>query len=279
MSAALPAVSRLSPVVVRLLGHNPGPMTLQGTNTYLIGSGSRRLLLDAGEAGVAQYQHSLAATLASEQCALASLVISHWHHDHIGGAAGVVQAQPQVVVHKFPRLEDQLEGLTISPLEDGQLLEVEGASCRVIHTPGHTTDHVMLYLEQERALFSADCILGEGTAVFESLYHYMESLERILQLDPAPTVIFPGHGPVVTNPVEKIKFYIEHRLAREEQIFHCLQTEAVDGGIQSMQIVKIVYAKTPENLHRAAQVNVEHHLEKLKMDGKVSKDGSFWKAI
>ena len=107
----------------------------------------------------------------------------------------------------------------------------------------------------------------------------LESLERILQLDPAPTVIFPGHGPVVTNPVEKIKFYIEHRLAREEQILHCLQTEAGEGGIQSMQIVKIVYAKTPENLHRAAQVNVEHHLEKLKMDGRVSKDGSIWKAI
>ena len=171
MSAALPAVSRLSPVVVRLLGHNPGPMTLQGTNTYLIGSGSRRLLLDAGEAGVAQYQQSLAATLASEQCGLASLVISHWHHDHIGGAGGVVQAQPQVVVHKFPRLEDQLDGLTISPLEDGQLLEVEGASCRVIHTPGHTTDHVMLYLGR----ILHEMLLQEVACCFSLKIHGMKN--------------------------------------------------------------------------------------------------------
>ena len=78
-------------------------------------------------------------------------------------------------VHKFPRPEDDpISGVRMSELRDGEVLSVEGATATVHHTPGHTTDHVILYLKEENAVFSADCILGEGTAVFESLYHYMK---------------------------------------------------------------------------------------------------------
>jgi len=278
MTAIIPRISQLSPLVVRVLGCNPSHMTLQGTNTYLIGSGQKRLLIDAGEGHVPEYTLNLKKALESERCSLTDLVITHWHHDHVGGVQDVVQlvgCKDDVRVHKFPRPEDDMiPGVRVSELTDRQQICVEGATCEVLHTPGHTTDHVVLYLREENAVFSADCILGEGTAVFESLYHYMQSLEKILEIQ--PSIIYPGHGPVIEDPVEKIQYYIKHRLAREEQIFSCLLSFGQDG-MDSMGIVKHVYKDTPSNLHIAANVNVQHHLEKLETERKVVSTGSMWK--
>jgi len=278
MSAIIPRVTHLSPLVIRVLGCNPSPMTLQGTNTYLIGSGSSRLLVDAGENNVSEYCQNLGKVLDTEKCSLSDLVVTHWHHDHVGGVPDVLNiAKGQVTVHKFPREDDDtIDVVTYSKLVDGQEISVEGARCQVLHTPGHTTDHVVVYLKEENAVFSADCILGEGTAVFESLYHYMQSLNKILEIQ--PSVIYPGHGPVIQNPVEKIQFYIKHRLVREEQILSCLGTSGTKG-MESMEIVKNVYKDTPVNLHMAANVNVNHHLEKLETEGKVLREGEVWKVV
>merc|ERR1719219_3047165 len=89
----------------------------------------------------------------------------------------------------------------------------------------------------------------------------VRSLEKILEL--RPSVIYPGHGPVVTDPVEKIQYYIEHRRQREDQILSCVGQE---GPVSSLRIVKLVYRETPEKLHAAANVNVNHHLDKLETE-------------
>ena len=99
------------------------------------------------------------------------------------------------------------------------------------------------------------------------------SLEKILQL--RPDVIYPGHGPVIEDPIPKIQFYIKHRLAREEQILACVK--GASEGVTSMDIVKAVYKETPEKLWKAAQVNVGHHLEKLMEEKKVIRLGDVWK--
>ena len=97
-----------------------------------------------------------------------------------------------------------------APIKDGQTFELEGVTLKAFHTPGHTTDSIILHLLEENAVFSADTILGEGTAVFEDLYDYMQSLERILSLK--PSVIYPGHGPVIHVSITKGRLETVHIL-------------------------------------------------------------------
>jgi len=118
-------------------------------------------------------------------------------------------------------------------------------------------------------------VLGEGTAVFEDLYSYMQSLSRLVEL--RPSTIYPGHGKVVDDPVPFIQYYIQHRNERELQILQCLIDEGTDSGLTSMEIVKSIY-KIPEKLYLAAEINVKHHLSKLEKEGKVNHFNDEWYA-
>lgn len=176
-------------------------------------------------------------------------MITHWHHDHIGGVKAVKELVKSIsnsfpTVWKLPRsLEDIADESDYhcdgcQALADDQLIEVDGAKLQVKHTPGHTTDHACLVLQQNNSLFSGDCILGETTAVFEDLSDYIKSLNKILNIN--PKIIYPGHGPVVDNPIPKVKYYIEHRNTRELQIIEFLNHNR-DRWLSSMDIVANLY--------------------------------------
>lgn len=266
------------------MGCNPGPMTLQGTNTYLVGTGHKRVLIDSGETATADaYIKLLNNVLNQENATIEHLVITHWHHDHIGGVEPVrnlvkhlFPMSKQLTVWKLPRSADDPEGskdeksIRWEPLQDNQVVEVEGAKLQVKYTPGHTSDHACLLLQDENILFSGDCILGEGTTVFEDLHDYMLSLNKILEMQ--PKTIYPGHGPVVDDPKSRIQYYIKHRQQREVEILQILEEQQNSMPITEINIVKQIYKGYPENLQIVAVVTIGHHLRKLQKEGKVLQD-------
>ncbi|XP_067128945.1 endoribonuclease LACTB2 [Centruroides vittatus] len=271
MTTVLPKVSQLSQRVVRILGCNPGPMTLQGTNSYLIGYGKRRILLDTTEPNKTEYTKLLKQYLEEHDISLQHILVTHWHYDHVGGIRDIFEIiEPDCPVSKLPLLKKEdikpTSDVEYEYLTDGQKVLTEGATLRIVHTPGHTEDHMVVVLEEENALFSGDCVLGEGTCVFENLSQYMKSLEKLLNLK--SSIIYPGHGPVVENPEEKITLYIQNRLSREEEIIDVLKNNS-SKFLSIMDITKVIYLNLSPKLLYAAANNVKLHLNKLTEDGKV----------
>ncbi|KAG5873923.1 hypothetical protein JTB14_030348 [Gonioctena quinquepunctata] len=280
MAAVIPAVSAISSRIIRILGCNPGNMTLQGTNTYIVGTGKRRILIDTGDADVPQYINHLKSVLTYEGIDLAHIFITHWHHDHIGGLNNVLEDIKEKTKHcqiwKYPggkNMDDNSKCALLESLKDGQEFCVEGATLRVLHTPGHTDDHVVFHLLEDNVVFSGDCILGEGTAVFEDLYDYMNSLNEISNLQ--PSLIMPGHGNIIQNPEEKIKFYINHRMQREQQIVDVLNNNRLQTFTEE-DLVRMIYTDLPEKLVKAAENNVNHHLVKLLKEKRVIRVNDKW---
>ena len=209
---ALPPVARLSPLVVRVVGMNPSAFTLQGTNTYLVGRGPTRWLVDSGE-GKPAYVPELRRALEAEGVTrLAGILLTHWHHDHVGGVADVralladvmataaeknasseKNASDVVPAYKRVRRDKGERSIPLSApaeahraprtyvdLEDGQILDaVPGATLRVSLTPGHAEDHACFELVEEGSVFAGDCVVNGTTANFEDLAAYSASLERM----------------------------------------------------------------------------------------------------
>jgi endoribonuclease LACTB2 len=240
----------------------------------------RRLLIDTTDPYTPDYVKQLEEVLKEENSTISNIIATHWHEDHIGSIQDVKMSKlvtDDCKVWKFPR-SDATEDLNFLVLTDGQEFEIDEMKLKVFHTPGHTTDHVILYNEGSNVVFSGDCILGEGTAVFEDLYDYMKSLELILSLKPVK--IYPGHSDVIDDPVERIEFYINHRNERERQILEAIK--ASSEALKTMEIVKIVYTTTPRYLWAAAAKNVNQHLIKLKKEAKIvevdKNNEVFWQA-
>ncbi|KLJ08133.1 hypothetical protein EMPG_16422 [Blastomyces silverae] len=273
----LPDVERLSDRVIRILGGNPGKFTLQGTNTYLIGKGHERLLIDTGE-GRAIWSENLKATLESEKATIKTALLTHWHPDHIRGVPDLLKICPGVKIHKN---QPDVDGQQLD-IEGGQVFKVEGATLRAYSTPGHTKDHMVFMLAEEDALFTGDNVLGHGTSVFEDLEVYLSSLEKMQYVFSGRA--YPGHGAVIEDGNAKITEYIQHRQQREDEVLQVLTYGLLmseSGGppppVKSeelrswtpMELVKVIYHDVPANLHVPASHGVFEVLKKLDGERKV----------
>ena len=269
MDLRLPDVDRWSDRVVVALGQNPGVFTGPGTNTYLIGTGKRRILLDTGQ-GRDAYLPILDAALEQAGCeGIQEVVLTHGHEDHIGGARSVIERYGALKVSKRPWSGiDEHHEVAITPIGEGSIVRTEGATLRAIHAPGHAEDHLCFILEEEGALFSGDNVLGIGTTLIPGqggdLRQYLNSLDRLLAEKPG--VIYPAHGPLIRDGEAKIREYIAHRQTREDQILAALR----EGPLAIAEIVARIYAGYPPSLHWAAGETVGSHLRKLECESRVT---------
>jgi glyoxylase-like metal-dependent hydrolase (beta-lactamase superfamily II) len=262
----VPDIERWSERVVVVRGQNPGPFTGPGTNTYLVGTGTRPLLIDPGS-GEASYLPLLERALRDElkSDAPGDVLVTHVHADHIGGVASVLARYGPRRVSKMPWPgKDERFGLALEPIRAGDVFRAEGATLRAIHTPGHAQDHICFYLEEERALFTGDVVLGAGTTVIPldggDMGLYLESLGRMLELE--LTRIYPGHGPFIADPAAKLHEYIAHRREREAQIVAAARA----GATTVERMVERIYTDTPRALWPAAGQSVLSHLLKLERE-------------
>lgn len=291
----LPNVLELSPRVGVALGQNPSMFTGPGTNTYLVGRGRKRLIVDTGS-GLDAYMPVLEEALARVGCTgLEGIVLTHAHPDHIGGVDQIRAHFGEMPVYKRPwpsetglagpgggvspisvAEPDRQAHCRLERIDDGDVVETEGARLRAVYTPGHAPDHLCYVLEEEGNLFSGDNVLGVGTTVIPGgsgdLGDYMASLEKLLA--EKPNQIYPAHGPRIDRGVAKIEEYIAHRRERERQIVAALA--AGDREVPAM--VRRIYVGYPESLFAAAGQSVTAHLLKLEREGRASRseaaDGS-----
>jgi endoribonuclease LACTB2 len=296
----------------RLLGLNPGSHTLHGTNCYLVGTGTTKILIDSGESKTAKIwvKYILDEILPkSNTTQISHILLTHGHYDHQGGVRHLLQVMKDRGMEKplvfKRRITDTNDGygketghypavyFDCNHFKDQQEFKSGDATLRVLYTPGHTDDSVVFVLLEDFALISGDSVLGCGTSVFDDLSNYMKTLGMIRNLmicQPTATIvtkaalhsIYPGHGPIVRDrALRHVDFYIENRNAREKKLLESLHknmTNNCNQWISSLELVSMVYGNLSPFITISAQTNLLQHLNKLHEEGKVEKKSSLWDA-
>lgn len=190
--------------------------TLQGTNTYIVGTGPQRLLVDTAQ-GFECWTDAIQELLNAEHISISHVLLTHWHGDHTGGVPGLLRLYPELATGIYKNSPDEGQ----QPIEDSQIISVEGATIKAVHTPGHSHDHMSFILEEENAMFTGDNVLGHGTSAVEVLGDYMDSLRRMR--DQECERGYPAHGAVIGDLHAKIQEYLGQKERRERQVLKSLK--------------------------------------------------------
>ena len=243
--------------ILRVLAPNPDVYTLEGTNTWVVGA-EPSVVIDPGP-DIPEHQAEVARVAGR----VAAVLVTHDHPDHAPGAAAFAESVAA------PLYAFRLNGA--EHLRDGQVVRAGSLEVTAVHTPGHTSDHVVFWVPAEGALFTGDTVLGRGTSFIDppegDLAKYLRSLERMSDL--GPRTIYPGHGPVVFDAMAKLQEYLTHRAEREEQVLAAM----AEGPRTIGAMVERIYADYAADVHALAARSVLAHLLKLESEGRAERKG------
>ncbi len=243
---------QVTPRASVVLAPNPGPMTLEGTNTWVLREpdGTGVVIVDPGPLEEGHLQ----AVSATAGPAVDAILLTHRHLDHSEGAARCAELTGAPVLALDPALSAQ-------PLAAGESLAFGGLRIDVIGTPGHSSDSVSFLLAADDAVLTGDTILGRGTTVVAHpdgrLRDYLASLQQLRELGEAG--VLPGHGPELPSARAVADLYLEHR----EQRLAAVRAAAADGARSAREVVETVYADVDRSLWPAAELSVRAQLEYL----------------
>lgn len=251
-----------------LVANNPGPFTFTGTNTFIIGRGSVAIL----DPGPDDEAHLTSLLNALEGETLTHILISHTHKDHVGlvyKLKAATGAQTYGYATHALSAEEEMSGLRIKDNRDrsftpdhalihGQSLKIGGAQLEVIHTPGHTDDHLCFALKGDNVLLSGDHVMGWSTSIIAPpdghMGDYVTALKDLLAR--SEQIYHPTHGSPITEPHRLVEHLIAHRMKREQAIL-----DQLAGGPMSIpEIVREVYVGLDQNLFGAAMLSTQAHL-------------------
>lgn len=265
----------VAPGVRRITAPNPGMMTGPGTNSYLIGD-TELALIDPGPE-LDAHRDTLLAAVGDR---LRWILCTHTHRDHSPLARAIRKATGAEVLGHGVTPADGRQDEDFRPdraLRDGEVVDCAGARLRVVHTPGHASNHFCYLLEGSGLLFTGDHVMQGSTVVISppdgDMQAYLDSLERLLEL---PVSAFaPGHGHLITTPTEEVRRLVAHRLKREEKI-HAVLVAQGQGTLESL--VLHAYDDVPERIHPVAMRSLHAHLLRLKRNGRAVNSADTWQA-
>jgi glyoxylase-like metal-dependent hydrolase (beta-lactamase superfamily II) len=243
-----------------VLAPNPSPMTLDGTNTWVIAEpgSSSALVVDPGPDDEDHLRRVLGVASATGR-RVTRIVLTHGHLDHSAGAARFAELTGAPVGALDPAFRLGSEGFAA-----GDVLDAGGCELRVVATPGHTADSLSLLLTADGGLLTGDTVLGRGTTVIAadgSLGDYLRTLDELRSLadDAGLRALLPGHGPLLSDPARVLDYYIAHRKERLGQV----RAAVAAGARTPAEVVAIVYADVDRSLWPAAEQSVRASLDYL----------------
>ena len=269
-------VEQVSPLIRRMLARNPSTFTFKGTGVYIVGVRDVAVI----DPGPDDADHLAALKRAVGGLNVKQILVTHTHRDH-SPAARPLKEWTGAKTYGFGPHHGPSEGQVEEggdfdfvpdiPVGDGERIVGDGYTFQCVHTPGHTSNHICYALEEERALFTGDHVMGWSTSVVippdGDMADYMASLKKLIARQ--DRIYWPTHGGPIAQPQSYVERLLEHRVERENEVLACVSR----GFTRIPDMVKAMYADVDPRLHPAAAMSVLAHLIKLVREGRAVANG------